>query len=68
MAGTSAGGGKYSLEKVMGEILELKATQKKNAKQYLDAKSTTVVAKSVRPLSKIVIFCYFYLTSSIIVA
>ena len=45
MAGTFAGSGKYSLEKVMGEILEFKATQKRHAKQYLDAKATSTADK-----------------------
>ena len=45
MAGTSTGSGKYSLEKVMAEVLELKATQKRYAKQYLDSKSTTAADK-----------------------
>ena len=45
MAGTSTGSGKYSLEKVMAEVLELKATQKKYAKQYSDAKSPSAAHK-----------------------
>ena len=45
MAGTSSGSGKYSLEKIIGEILELKATQKRYAKQHLDAKVTSTVDK-----------------------
>ena len=45
MAGTSTGSGKYSLEKVMAEVLELKATQKRYAKQYLDSKSTSAADK-----------------------
>ena len=45
MAGTSAGSGKYSLEKVMAEILERKPTQKRYAKQYLCAKSSCVSDK-----------------------
>ena len=45
MAGTSTGSGQYSLEKVMAEILELKATQKRYAKQYLDAKSSSAADK-----------------------
>ena len=58
MARTSTGSGKYSLEKVMAEVLELKATQKRYAKQYLDAKSSSAAdkisfisdnAKTIRP-------------------
>ena len=45
MAGTSTGSGKHSLEKVMAEVLELKATQKRYAKQYLDAKSSDAAEK-----------------------
>ena len=45
MAGTLAGSGKYCLEKAMAEILELKATQKKDAKQYLDAKFSSAADK-----------------------
>ena len=45
MAGTSTGSGKYSLEKVMAEVLELKATQKRYAKQYLDSKSSSAAGK-----------------------
>ena len=45
MAKTSTGSGKYSLEKVMAEVLELKATQKRYAKQYLDAKSSSAADK-----------------------
>ena len=52
MAGTSAGRGKYSLGKVKGEILELKATQKRYAKRYLDVKSTSTADKiSLLPIT-----------------
>ena len=45
MAGTSIGSGKYSFEKVMAEVLKLTATQKRYAKQYLDAKSSSAADK-----------------------
>ena len=45
MAGTSTDGVKYSLEKVMAEVLELKATKKRYAKQSLDAKSSSAAYK-----------------------
>ena len=45
MAGTLTGSGKYSLEKDMAEVLELKATQKSYAKKYLDAKSSSAADK-----------------------
>ena len=45
MAGTSVGSGKYSLEKVMRDILELTATQKRYEKKYLDAKATSTADK-----------------------
>ena len=45
MARISTRSGKYSLEKVMAEVLELKATQKRYAKQYLDAKSSSPADK-----------------------
>ena len=49
MAEASAGSGKYSLEKVISEILELKATQKRYAKQYLDAKSSSTHLFQITP-------------------
>ena len=45
MAGTLTGSGKCSLEKVMAEVLEFKATQKTYAKQYLDAKFSSAADK-----------------------
>ena len=45
MALTPAGNGKYRPEKDMAEILKLKATQKRYAKQYLDAKSSSAADK-----------------------
>ena len=45
MAGTFDGSGRCNLEKVMAEILELTATQKRYAQQYLDAKSSCAASK-----------------------
>ena len=45
MAETFVGSGKYSLEKVMGEIPQLKATQKRYAKQHFDTKLTITADK-----------------------
>ena len=46
MAGNSTGSGKYSFEKVTAEVLELKPTQKRYVKQYLDANSLVLVTRS----------------------